>query len=99
MNGILLTQNGGILGPIAKVLGYIMEGIFNVINYIANLCHQLTFVSRHCTCLHKSVFRWSSPPPSPPPLLIVIVKPNSTRFYFRWQQQSKFWVLMIWNLG
>ena len=34
MNGILLTQNGGILGPIAKVLGYIMEGIFNVINYI-----------------------------------------------------------------
>ena len=34
MNGILLTQNGGILGPIAKVLGYIMEGIFNVIDYI-----------------------------------------------------------------
>ncbi len=34
MNGILLTQNGGLLGPIAKVLGYIMEGIFNVINYI-----------------------------------------------------------------
>lgn len=34
MNGILLTQNGGLLGPIAKVLGYIMEGIFNVIDYI-----------------------------------------------------------------
>ena len=34
MNGILLTQNGGFLGPIAKVLGYIMEGIFNVIDYI-----------------------------------------------------------------
>ena len=34
MKGILLTQNSGLLGPIAKVLGYIMEGIFNVIDYV-----------------------------------------------------------------
>ena len=72
---------------------------FNAVNYIANLCHQLTFASRHCTCLHKSVSRQSPPPPSPPPLLIFIIKPNSTRFCFHWEQQSKFWALMIWNLG
>lgn len=35
MNYILLTQNdGAILGPIAKVLGWIMEGIFTVIDLI-----------------------------------------------------------------
>lgn len=35
MNYILLTQNSGkILGPIAKVLGWIMEGIFTVIDFI-----------------------------------------------------------------
>ena len=35
MSGILLTQyNGAILGPIAKVLGLLMEGIFNVLNII-----------------------------------------------------------------
>ena len=35
MNGILLTQDDGfILGPIAKLLGLIMEGIFWVIDLI-----------------------------------------------------------------
>ena len=35
MSGILLTQyDGAILGPIAKVLGVLMEGIFNVLNAI-----------------------------------------------------------------
>lgn len=35
MNYILLTQDPGkILGPIAKVLGWIMEGIFTVIDFI-----------------------------------------------------------------
>jgi len=35
MNFILLTQNDGmIIGPIAKLLGYLMEGIFNVLNAI-----------------------------------------------------------------
>ena len=35
MSCILLTQyNGAILGPIAKVLGLLMEGIFNVLNII-----------------------------------------------------------------
>lgn len=35
MNGIILTQNDGfLLGPIAKVLGWIMEGIFTVIDAI-----------------------------------------------------------------
>lgn len=37
--------------------------------------------------------------PSPPPLLIFIIKPNSTRFCFHWEQQSKFWALRIRNLG
>ena len=33
MSDILLTQNTGIiLGPVAKLLGYIMEGIFFVID-------------------------------------------------------------------
>ena len=35
MSGILLTQyDGAILGPIAKVLGLLMEGIFEVLNLI-----------------------------------------------------------------
>ena len=35
MSGILLTQNdGAILGPISKVLGFLMEGIFNVLDVI-----------------------------------------------------------------
>ncbi len=35
MQGILLTQNDGmILGPIARVLGYIMDAIFNVLDFI-----------------------------------------------------------------
>ena len=35
MNLILLTQEDGmIMGPIAKVLGWIMEGIFNVLHFI-----------------------------------------------------------------
>lgn len=35
MTGIVLTQyDGFILGPIAKVLGYLMEGIFNLLNMI-----------------------------------------------------------------
>lgn len=35
MTGILLTQyDGAILGPIAKILGYIMEGIFSVLDVI-----------------------------------------------------------------
>lgn len=35
MNFILLTQEDGmIMGPIAKVLGWIMEGIFNVLHFI-----------------------------------------------------------------
>ena len=35
LSGILLTQNdGAILGPISKLLGYIMEGIFNVLDAI-----------------------------------------------------------------
>lgn len=35
MTGIILTQyDGAILGPIAKVLGYLMEGIFNVLDAI-----------------------------------------------------------------
>ena len=35
MTGIILTQyNGAILGPIAKILGYIMEGIFNFLDLI-----------------------------------------------------------------
>jgi len=35
LTGIVLTQyDGFILGPIAKILGYLMEGIFNVLNLI-----------------------------------------------------------------
>ena len=35
MQGILLTQNDGfILGPIAKILGFIMDIIFNVLDFI-----------------------------------------------------------------
>ena len=35
MSGILLTQDdGAILGPISKVLGFLMEGIFNVLDMI-----------------------------------------------------------------
>lgn len=35
MNFILLTQEDGmIMGPIAKVLGWIMEGIFNILHFI-----------------------------------------------------------------
>ena len=35
MSGILLTQDdGAILGPISKILGFIMEGIFNVLDLI-----------------------------------------------------------------
>ncbi len=35
MSGILLTQNqGAIIGPIAKILGYLMEGIFYLLNMI-----------------------------------------------------------------
>jgi len=35
LSGILLTQNdGAILGPISKLLGFIMEGIFNVLDAI-----------------------------------------------------------------
>lgn len=35
MYGILLTQNdGAILGPISKLLGFLMEGIFNVLDLI-----------------------------------------------------------------
>lgn len=35
MSGILLTQyDGAILGPIAKILGYIMDGIFRFLNLI-----------------------------------------------------------------
>ena len=35
LSGILLTQDdGAILGPISKVLGFIMEGIFNVLDAI-----------------------------------------------------------------
>ena len=35
MSGILLTQDSGkIIGPIAKLLGYIMEGIFFVLDKI-----------------------------------------------------------------
>ena len=34
MNGIILTQQGGFLGPIAKVLGVIMDAIFNFTDLI-----------------------------------------------------------------
>lgn len=35
MPGVLLTQDSGrIIGPIARLLGYIMEGIFNVLNKV-----------------------------------------------------------------
>lgn len=35
MSGILLTQyDGAILGPIAKLLGFLMEGIFNILDVI-----------------------------------------------------------------
>ncbi len=34
MQGILLTQAGGLLGPIAKILGEIMNVIFNVLGFI-----------------------------------------------------------------
>ncbi len=35
MTGIILTQyDGAILGPVAKILGYIMEGIFSLLNFI-----------------------------------------------------------------
>ena len=35
MTGIILTQyDGAILGPVAKILGYIMEGIFSFLNLI-----------------------------------------------------------------
>ena len=35
LSGILLTQDdGAILGPVSKILGFIMEGIFNVLNMI-----------------------------------------------------------------
>ncbi len=34
MNFILMTQTGGFLGPIAKLLGWIMNAIFNVIDLI-----------------------------------------------------------------
>ena len=35
MTGIVLTQYGGkILGPIAKILGYLMEGIFYILDLI-----------------------------------------------------------------
>ena len=35
MQGILLTQDSGmIIGPVAKILGYLMEGIFFVIDKI-----------------------------------------------------------------
>lgn len=42
MLNIFLTQNGGILGPIAKLLGNILNGIFNILSYFgienAGLC-------------------------------------------------------------
>ena len=35
LSGILLTQDDGVLlGPISKLLGFIMEGIFNVLDAI-----------------------------------------------------------------
>lgn len=35
MYGILLTQDdGAILGPISKILGFLMEGIFNILDFI-----------------------------------------------------------------
>lgn len=34
MQGILLTQTGGFLGPIAKILGVIMDVIFNALDFI-----------------------------------------------------------------
>ena len=35
LTGIVLTQYGGkILGPIAKILGYLMEGIFYILDLI-----------------------------------------------------------------
>ena len=34
MQGILLTQTGGILKPIAWILGKIMEVIFNLLDFI-----------------------------------------------------------------
>lgn len=34
MQGILLTQSGGVLGPIAWILGQIMNVIFNVLDFI-----------------------------------------------------------------
>ena len=35
MSGIILTQyDGMIVGPIAKLLGYLMEGIFTVLDLI-----------------------------------------------------------------
>ena len=34
MNGIILTQQGGFLGPIAKILGVIMDTIFNITDLI-----------------------------------------------------------------
>ena len=34
MNGIILTQQGGFLGPIAKILGVIMDAIFNFTDLI-----------------------------------------------------------------
>jgi hypothetical protein len=33
----LLTQSGGLLGPIATVLGYIMSGIFGILAAITLL--------------------------------------------------------------
>ena len=32
--GILLTQRGGIIGPIAKIMGFIMNAIYEALNYI-----------------------------------------------------------------
>ena len=35
MNFVLLTQDdGAILGPVSKLLGFLMEGIFNVLDLI-----------------------------------------------------------------
>ena len=45
LSGIILTQyDGKIIGPIAKLLGYIMEAIFNILDAIGIPNIGLSFI-------------------------------------------------------
>ena len=55
MSDIILTAyDGAILGPIAKILGWIMNGIYNIVynlfgfeHYFTYFCNLYVFVSNH----------------------------------------------------